>query len=100
MARAPARKTAARTRARGAITLRLSKYTADVAHTSAAITHQLGGRHKYFPAHSPLAKASAAQSNGCREGALFLKFGGLAEVKTSGSRVVVRCGTTRLQRTR
>jgi len=62
----------------------LSRYAADAAHTSAAITHQLGGRHKYFPAHSPQANDNAAHSKGCREGVRFLKFGGLVEIKRDG----------------
>src|SRR5450432_2989239 len=82
--RTPTRKTAASVRPRGASTLRLSKYPADAAHTSAAITHQLGGRHKYFPAHSPPANDNAAQNKGCREGVRFLKIGGLTELKRDG----------------
>src|SRR5258708_37755520 len=84
MARAPIRKTAARTRARAASALRLSKYTADAAHTSAAITHQLGGRHRYFPAQRPAAKDKAAHSKGCRV-LLFAMLVELEEFKKNGN---------------
>ena len=90
MVKTPATKTAASTSARGAITLRRSKYAADATHTSAAITHQLDGRHKYFPAQSPPANANAAHSKGCRDGVRFLKFGGLAKVKRDGDPALQR----------
>jgi hypothetical protein len=59
-------------------------------HTSAAITHQLGGRHRYFPAHNPLANDSAAHIKGCRREPRFCKFAGFGEFKTRAAGVRIR----------
>src|SRR5260370_36463774 len=83
MVRAPVRKTAPITSARETSALRWSKYAADTAHTSAAITHQLGGRHKCCPAQSPPANDNAAQSNGCRG---YVRFCRLADIAAGQQR--------------